>query len=109
MFRKISAAFLLLNLIAITAIQVLHTHPSGSIVSQKKTGIEKNAVAGFYKAPADSKCFICDYQLTKDADANYAVFNINVPIVFNDVALITYNFTAQDIQAVFETRGPPAI
>jgi len=109
LFGKISAAFLLLNLLAITAIQVLHTHPSASIITHKKIGIEKNGVAGFYKASADTKCFICDYQLTKDADACYAVFNINVPIAFNDVAAIICQFTAQDKQAVFETRGPPVI
>jgi len=107
-FKKALAAFLLLALFTVTVIQVSHSHAPGFVLAgQKKVSITKDGPAGYYKSSSESKCFICEYQLTKDADDSHFSLNIHCNTAFNSVALITYSFTSSDVYSVFKTRGPP--
>jgi hypothetical protein len=106
--KKITASFLLLLLFAATAIKVLHFH-SSSAVSAGKTQLEKTNFSHYAEPAADSKCFICDYQLTKDADAGYSVSYIIYPAEFNGATTKPCAFTLQSINAAFQTRGPPSV
>ncbi len=107
LFKKIAASFLLLMLFAVTAIKVLHFHSSG-IVSAKNVQPGENSFSDYTKSVADTKCFICDYKLTKDADENFALFYIIHPVEFNNPSTKPCVFIIQSTNAVFETRGPPS-
>ncbi len=94
----------MLLLFAVTIVQVSHIHSSGLGL----TG--KNKAAGFSacdKPASGNSCFICDYQLTKDADNDHATYLISSPAALQITAATSYTFTSQSIYPVFETRGPP--
>lgn len=104
--KQTTAAFFLLVLLAVTTVQVSHNHASGL------ASPNKNKAAGFSACDnlnTNSSCFICDYQLTKDADNSHATYLINRSFALHITALASYTFTAQSIYPVFETRGPPSV
>jgi hypothetical protein len=103
--KRISAAFFLLAIIAVTTIQVSHIHLPGLPSTGKHT---KPGLAACDNISSGSNCFICDYQLTKNADNSFAVFTFNHPTPLHNTPIVFYTFTSQSIFPVFETRGPPA-
>jgi hypothetical protein len=105
--KKIAASFLLLLLFATTAVKILHFHSSNT-VSARKAQLEKTSFSHYAESVADTKCFICDYELTKDADASHSISYIIYLAEFNSAITKSYAFTLQSINAVFETRGPPS-
>jgi hypothetical protein len=104
--KQITAFFFMLVLFAVTTIQVSHIHPSGLTLLGTNKAIEFSACE---KLTLAGSCFICDYQLTKDADNRYATYLINRTSVLHITAAASYTFTLQSIYPVFETRGPPSI
>jgi len=108
-FKKITAVFLLLVLFAVTVIQVSHSHASPSPLNkQEKSFAKKSGLPGYYKTISESKCFICEYQLTKDADAAHAIVHVFSPVQYHTTTDTHYSFTFQHTYAYFETRGPPS-
>jgi hypothetical protein len=107
-FKKITASFLLLLLFAATALKVLHFHSSGT-ASVTKTQIQKSGFSNYSESVSDTKCFICNYQLTKEADDCHATSYTIYPVEFANATKKYYTFTLQSINAVFETRGPPSV
>jgi len=94
----------------VTIIQVSHSH--GSLSSnhrQEKNFIKRSILPGYNTATAESKCFICEYQLAKDVDANFSIVVIAPAVQSPLITETNYSFTFQRIPAVVETRGPPAI
>jgi hypothetical protein len=109
-FKKLTAELLLLLLATVTVIQVSHSH-SSTISSSKleNSFVKKSHLPGYNKSIVESKCFICEYQLTKDVDANCAVLNIVSSIQYQIISAPHYSFTLQSSHSFFETRGPPSI
>jgi hypothetical protein len=104
--KQITAAFFMLALLAVTIVQVSHSHASGLALPGK------NKAPGFSTCDnisTNNSCFICDYQLTKEADNSHATNLINRSAALHITAAAGYTFTAQSIYPVFETRGPPSI
>jgi hypothetical protein len=104
--KQITAFFFMLVLFAVTIIQVSHIHSSGLTLLGKNKGPGFSACE---KLTLASSCFICDYQLTKDADNYYEAYLINHTYTLHITAAASYTFTLQSIYPVFETRGPPSI
>ena len=110
LYKQLTAVFLLLVLFSVTVIQLSHSHASvPSSATQKKVVIKKSGLPGYYNAAVESRCFICEYQLTRDADNNYAVFNIQSPFQYPVSIAELYSFTYPGICSLIETRGPPSI
>ncbi len=108
--KKITAIFLLLVLFAVTVIQVSHSHtPAKAITRHQKSLLKRSVLPEYKSAAAESKCFICEYQLTRDADASYFVAGINVSTQYYLSSEATYSFVSQKLNSCFETRGPPAL
>ncbi len=107
-YKQVTAVLLLLVLFSVTAIQLSHSHTSAA-ATQKKVVVKKTALPGYYTASAESRCFICEYQLTKDADINHTAFNIDSPFDYPVSIAALYSFTYPGISSSIETRGPPAI
>ncbi|WP_462221356.1 hypothetical protein [Ferruginibacter sp.] len=106
--RKIAAGFLLLLLFSISAIQLSHSHAYNTTAQQQKKGFVKKDAAGFYyKSLPESKCFICEYQLTKDADINHSLSTLNYPVLFNNSIPLYYFTILSAAHSFFENRGPP--
>jgi len=106
LFKKISAVFLLLQLFGVIVIQISHSHSTSS-VSAAKIRIAKSGLTGYNTSVGETKCFICEYQLSKDIDTSLALFQINRPASFCNKPATLYVFTSPGICSVFETRGPP--
>ena len=110
LYKQLTAVFLLLILFSVTVIQLSHSHPAvSSAATQKKLIVKKSGLPGYYTAAAESRCFICEYQLTKDADINHAVFNIQPPFQYPVSIAELYSFIFPGICSFIETRGPPSI
>jgi hypothetical protein len=107
-YKQVTAVLLLLILSSVTAIQFSHSHTSAA-ATQKKIVVKKSGLPGYYTAAAESRCFICEYQLTRDADINHAVFNIDTPLQYQVFTEALYSFTYPGICSFIETRGPPSI
>ncbi|WP_462255047.1 hypothetical protein [Ferruginibacter sp.] len=106
--KKIAASFLLLLLFSITAIQLSHSHTYNTTVQEhKKDFVKKDAGGIYYKALSESKCFICEYQLTRDADISYSQSPLNYPALFNNSIPVPYCTILSAAHTVFENRGPP--
>jgi hypothetical protein len=103
--KQITAAFFLLAIIAVTTIQVSHIHLPGLPSAGKQT---KPGLSACDNLSSGSNCFICDYQLTKNADNHFTEFAIDTPALLHNTAIVSYTFTLQSALPVFETRGPPA-
>ena len=110
LYKQLTAVLLLLVLFAVTVIQLSHSHASvSSSATQKKTIVKKSGLPGYYNAAAESRCFICEYQLTRDADNNYEVFNIQSPFQYPVSIAELYSFIYPGTYSFIETRGPPSI
>ena len=106
-YKQVTAVLLLLILSSVTVTQLSHSHTSAA--TQKKVVVKKTDLPGFYTSGAENKCFICEYQLTKDADINHAVFNIDTPFHYPVSSAVLYSFTYPGICSFIETRGPPSV
>ncbi len=100
--QKTSAYFLLTLFVFIHAVKILHTHDYSYTFYNTEN---KNAAilkAGF-------TCAICDFQIAKDSDAEYATLNISTPLHF---ITAYYNYTSLQLHAFSissSIRGPPSI
>ncbi|MBS1510198.1 MAG: hypothetical protein JST86_05110 [Bacteroidetes bacterium] len=106
-FRKNAAGLLLLLLTAITAIQVFHSHPGSN--KQQALTLKKSGTNHLYHYNGESKCFICDYQLTRDADAVTSFYTPQQVIAFSNYSPAFICPVAEGIPAFAESRGPPAL
>ena len=101
---------MLLVLFAVTTVQLCHYHPQKKLLAAQKENCTKKAgFADVHQAFADNRCFICEYQLTKDADDSHATFNIYCPIEFNSFVAVAYTYACTSVYTAFETRGPPTV
>ena len=101
---------MLVLLFAVTVVRLSHTHSSNLASSGKNKKVVKLIGTPCYDiSTLSNSCFICDYQLTKDTDTSPAEFKIDKPAEFNTFFTVTYLFTLQSLNTVFETRGPPFI
>ena len=91
---------------AVTVIKISHAHPSQSF-KQEISSAKKGNFPACYKAIAEGKCLICEYQLAKDADANYASFQVTHPCEFGSLIAFVYTDDHTEFYSVFENRGPP--
>jgi hypothetical protein len=107
-YKQVTAILLLLILSSVTVIQLSHSHTSVA-ATQKKVVIKKADLPGYYTAAAENRCFICEYQLTRDADINHTVFNIDTSFHYPVTIAALYSFTYPGICSFIETRGPPSI
>ncbi len=108
LYKQVTAVLLLLVLFSVTVIQLSHSHTAVSAATQKKIVVKKSGLPGYYTTAAESRCFICEYQLTKDADINHAVFNIHSPFQYPVSIAELYSFIYPGICSFIETRGPPS-
>ncbi|WP_460558637.1 hypothetical protein [Ferruginibacter profundus] len=110
LFKKLTAVLLLLLLAAVTIIQVSHSHASKpSLTQQENILAKKSGLPGYFHSTAESKCFICEYQLAKDADVFAAAIHFIAPFQYHYTANTDYSFTFQNSYSYFETRGPPSV
>ena len=108
--KKLTAAFLLWVLLAITVIQVSHSHSSVQGLKQQDNSLLKRSILPEYKkAGLENKCFICEYQVTRDADASYFISTISAKVQHHLISEPIYSFVSQRLNSFVETRGPPAI
>ena len=108
-YKKITAVFLLLVLLAITVIQVSHCHSPVQGLKQRDNSLLKRSILPEYKkAGLENKCFICEYQVTRDADASYFISPISAKVQYHLTTETIYSFVSQRINSFVETRGPPA-
>lgn len=109
MYRKIAAALLLLCMLLTTVVQLSHSHPGkqAAAIQLKKIpvhkGIENCSVPG-----TDTKCFLCEYQLAKDADIDHSIFHFAAVCKAPVTAPALYEYITAVFNTCFETRGPPA-
>jgi hypothetical protein len=108
--KRLSAIFLLLVLSAVTIVQVSHSHNAQQLSAVKaKYALHKNGLTNYHQPAAESKCFICEYQLAKDVDASYFVFSPGANIQHPVKTFIPYLFFATATYNFFESRGPPQL
>lgn len=108
-YQKITAAALLVCLLFTTIVQLTHSHPGkkNAVTHLTKTtkpqGKENWTVAG-----ADTRCFLCEYQLTRDSDIPVTTFHFS----YTNKVPVTTAVYCDSVSAVFiscfESRGPPA-
>ena len=110
-FKQATAFAMLLVLLLVNTIQLFHTHTAKQILAvQQKAAEKKITTAGHYvTTTTDTKCFICDYQLTKDADHFFSSFHFSLPEKFTVKEIQAYCFIHSGEYVFFETRGPPAV
>jgi hypothetical protein len=101
---------MLLILFAVTTVQLFHSHPSKKLLAAQKESCSKKAGAtDIHQSAGDTRCFICEYQLTRDVDDNHATFNCYCPLEFNSFLAVAYTYTCTNVYTAFETRGPPTV
>lgn len=109
LYRKTAAAFLVCILLLTTVVQLSHSHKT---IQPDTVKTEKTALLHakkLYSVPGtDSRCFLCEYQLVKDAD-------LPALILYTDNGLQTATLHCEifaSVPAIFndcsESRGPPA-
>jgi hypothetical protein len=98
--QKISATTLVVFLFFIHAVKILHTH------DYSPTDILNN---GSSVLKTNFTCTICDFQLSKDADAFVQVLHFSSPLSF--IAVSHYYAAQQPVSfsLVSSVRGPPPI
>jgi hypothetical protein len=102
LFKRITAALLVVLFLFIHVVKVTHHHDPTQQVS--KTIIK---VAKIFSS---SNCAICDYHLAKDGDQNYQVPVIQSPQIFLSSSYFFYNTPAvTSIGSTSSGRGPPVI
>jgi hypothetical protein len=109
LYRQTGAAILLLLLLFTTTVQLTHSHTikqTAAVQLKKQTpqpDQQQITVPG-----ADTKCFIHEYQLTKDADFSCNHFQI-AAVIINKESASSYNSQILSTTcSYFENRGPPA-
>ena len=110
--RRLSAVFLLLVLAAVSIVQVSHSHNAQQQSTVKaKSLLYKNGLTSYsyHQQTAESKCFICEYQLAKDVDASHAALSITSPLLHPIKTPSNYLFVVTETYSFFETRGPPQL
>jgi hypothetical protein len=108
--RRISAIFLLLVLLAVQFVQVTHSHATRRQTNSSLISfLLKKGLPVHQQQTSDSKCFICEYQLAKDVDADFSFFVVPVSLPLQSFTTTVYNFTFQHNYSFSETRGPPAV
>ena len=110
LYRQICAALLLLLMLFTTAVQITHSHAVKQNAELQVKSSSLQLHEHYFTAPgAHAKCFIHEYQLTKDAD-----FSISLFLPANNFCRII-NTAVQNTRLTalynsdFESRGPPAI
>lgn len=109
--KQTTAFVMLLVLLLVNTIQLFHTHTAKQILAVQQKAAEKkiSSAEDYFTTTTDTKCFICDYQLTKDADHFFSSFNCNAPVQFDVKEIQAYCFIHSGEYVFFETRGPPAV
>ncbi len=108
LYKKISAAILLLCLLCTTVVQLTHTHAGVKTVSAKIIKADTNKTH-YTLSSADAKCFLCEYQLAKDADLTISFLKSN-KVYKTPVKETVYTEKVFSLfDTVTESRGPPAI
>jgi hypothetical protein len=107
LYKKTAAVFLLLMLLLTAVVQINHSHPSKQAVAiqVKKTVTIKQQVV---VTGADNNCFLCDYQLVKNADFLFTCCKIIYP---NKTYIYPEFFSERLITTIcsaFANRGPPS-
>lgn len=107
LYKKMAAALLLLVMLLTTFVQVTHSHNSKTAVTaaiKKNAGINTACAA----AGTDVNCFLCDYQLAKDADLSVTINSLSAPeFKRNKPAVFNHSFITNFTPAA-GNRGPPA-
>ncbi|MGC4100120.1 hypothetical protein [Ferruginibacter sp.] len=102
-----SAISLLLLMLCVHIVQVTHTHTYKTGSTPVKTANADQHNKEYHAAKTDTRCFICEYQLVRDADSFASSFNIEVPLSFISTTPAITASVVQDTYSCFETRGPP--
>lgn len=107
LYKKAAAALLLAVLLLTSVVQITHSHVNKpGITSHSKKAITVNKVIAVQGN--DANCFICDYQLAKDAD-NF--FVPAVTITASSFGAMNNGYIIHKPEQTFtqfETRGPPS-
>lgn len=108
-YRKIAAALLLLCMLLTSVVQLLHSHPAKQTAAVQIKKISNQPGKKQYSLPGpDNRCFLCEYQLTKDADIDHSVFYFTAVAKLPVTAPVQYEYNPAAFNSCFETRGPPA-
>lgn len=109
LYRGTGAAILLLLLLFTTAVQISHSH---TLKQPAQVQFKKQTPQPYQQQitvpGTDTKCFVYEYQLTKDADFSCFTFQVAPAVitVVNTAAYISALIAAPCFY--FENRGPPA-
>ena len=99
---------MLLILLSVTDIQVLHSHSSNNIFSRQSKSHKKHlGLPEYHCSGAESNCFICEYQVTKDVDAHHAIINFIFPLQYQSISGDIFCSIIFKPASLFENRGPP--
>lgn len=110
LYRQIGAALLLLLLTCTTAVQLTHSHTAiqaaGTELKKQPPLTNQQSIA---TPGADTKCFVHEYQLVKDADFYCAAFHPLTAYLYA-ISKAEYSWPLITAHRVnFENRGPPAV
>lgn len=108
LYKKITAALLLLVMLLTQFVQVTHSHNSKAAIAaplKKATEIAAQCAA----AAADVNCFLCDYQLAKDADFSLLVTTIKAAEYKSSYAAVFNNSITTNFTPAAGNRGPPSV
>lgn len=109
LYRRAGAAILLLLLLFTTAVQISHSHTLKQPVRVQLKKQTSHPYQQQITVPGtDTKCFVHEYQLTKDADFSCFTFQVAPAVIteVNNTAYISALTAAPCFY--FENRGPPA-
>lgn len=109
LYRGAGAAILLLLLLCTTAVQISHSH---TLKQPAPVQLKKQTLQPYQQQitvpGTDTKCFVYEYQLTKDADFSCFTFQAALSLI-NEVNNTTYISALTAAPCFyFENRGPPA-
>jgi hypothetical protein len=108
LYKKITAGLLLLVMLLTTFVQVTHSHNSKAAITtplKKATEITAQCAA----ASADVNCFLCDYELAKDADFSLSVNTIKIAEYKSSYAAVFNNSFITNFTPAAGNRGPPSV
>jgi hypothetical protein len=100
--QKLSACFLLTVFIFINAVKTFHTHALTYSAHQENSNRDTTAFKAYFF------CTICDFQFSRDSDAEVAAIPITTP-VYAVASFHTYILpTVTSFISTSSVRGPPA-
>jgi hypothetical protein len=108
-YKKLAAAFMLLNLIFVNCLQSLHNHELrpenvSAISKHRDPGSEKKSFQITYR------CFFCETQFVKEFDHDYYFFKLSpLTPVYKKKGYLSYQDPIFQTVVFFENRGPPAV